>query len=81
MNKTAGFKFLVEHGSQPQRVNNFVLNISHLIVLNLETVVEAEALHVVGRRLRERMTIDGGQTTTARMAVVTTMETFAILPE
>ena len=78
VNKTAGFEVLVEHGSQPQRVNNLVLKVSHLIVLNLEIVVNVEALHVVGRRLRDGMAIDGAQTT-ARMPVVTTMETFAIL--
>ena len=52
VNKTAGFEVLVEHGSQPQRVNNLVLKVSRLIVFNLETVVNAEALHAVGRQLR-----------------------------
>ena len=81
VNKTDGFEVLMEHGSQPKRVNNLVLKVSHLIVLKFETVVNAKALHVVGRRLRDRMAIDSAQTTTARMAVIATMETFAILPE
>lgn len=78
-NKTARFEILIERGRQPQRVNNPVIKVIRFIVKNDERVVNAEALYVLGRRLRDRLAIDGSQTTTARITLVTTMATLPIV--